>query len=125
MNTNNLCPIRGYNQLERPVHDYDICPSCLCEFGVSDSERTHEDLREDWIAQGTKWAWGNADLPAPRGWNAVQQLENIGYVCTEADLKNIARVNPVSSDATPVSQEPRNAKSKRSRTLPIPTPSKS
>lgn len=91
-----ICPVCGYNALERPIHNYDVCPSCLCEFGVSDADWTYAELREDWIANGALWAWGSKDIPEPRGWSAVEQLKNIDYHCTLQDIRSIARFRETS-----------------------------
>jgi len=76
-----LCPVCGYDALEEPAYDQDgcssfeICPSCGTQFGYDDSSAAHAKLREEWINAGMKW-WSTAH-PAPIGWSAVRQLENV------------------------------------------------
>src|SRR5438270_13639559 len=88
-----LCPVCGYAGLDSPIRNYDICPCCLCEFGVSDSEWSHDELREDWIAHGAQWAWGSKDIPKPLVWSAIRQLQKAGYVLSDEDLIKITLAN--------------------------------
>lgn len=90
MTTKNICPVCGYDKLERPIHDYDICPCCRCEFGISDCEWTHDELREDWITHGAQWAWGSVEASKPFGWSPYTQLRNIKYNITDHDKTMIA-----------------------------------
>lgn len=92
----NICPVCGYDALRRPPVDYSICPYCRTEYGVSDYSWSHAELRQIWIEHGAKW--GSRRVAEPAGWNVVQQLENIGYTCTDADLKSIACANSTSAD---------------------------
>ena len=82
-----LCPVCGYDGFDHVPENYDICPSCLLEFGVSDTDWTYDELRRDWIAQGAKWAWGNEKMSPPPRWSALRQLCNIGYRITENERK--------------------------------------
>lgn len=93
----NICPVCGYDRLERPIQDYDICPSCLCEFGISDRDWTYDEIREDWIAHGAQWAWGSNDIPKPYMWDNVEQLYNIGYICSASDLQKMGREKSIPS----------------------------
>lgn len=72
-----ICPVCGFDNLHRPVKEWEICPCCLTEFGVSDRDWTYEELREDWVAHGALWAWGSKDIPVPPGWNAEEQLNTL------------------------------------------------
>lgn len=67
-----MCPVCGYADLKAAPQDYEICPSCGTEFGLDDSERTHEELRKAWIASGAHW-FSDRTRP-PSGWNATEQL---------------------------------------------------
>ncbi|RBP15900.1 hypothetical protein DFR50_107170 [Roseiarcus fermentans] len=74
------CPVCGYDGLEEPAYDdvgapsYEICPCCGIEFGYEDASRSHESLREEWIAKGMPW-W--ADDKPPPGWDPVQQVRSL------------------------------------------------
>lgn len=78
-----LCPVCGYDKLEYPPHDYSICPCCRTEFGVSDRNWSHNDLRQDWIARGANW--GSILTPRPANWNFVKQLLNIYDTLTQEE----------------------------------------
>jgi len=86
MNNKITCPVCGYDGFDHLPQQYDICPSCLLEFGVSDVDWTHDELRQDWIEHGAKWAWGSQDIPRPANWSACRQLLNLGYRVTPSDL---------------------------------------
>ncbi len=74
----NKCPVCGYNGLHEPAYDrhgyasFEICPCCGIEFGYEDARRSHESLRDKWIARGMPW-WSDVRKP-PAGWDPVQQL---------------------------------------------------
>ena len=68
------CPVCGYN-MEDPPSDFNICPSCGTEFGLSDVNASIEALRANWIADGARW-WSDTD-PRPDGWNAAAQLAEL------------------------------------------------
>jgi hypothetical protein len=53
-----------------PPQDYNICPCCGTEFANDDQDKTHAQLRVEWIAGGMKWFFG---LP-PFMWNPQMQL---------------------------------------------------
>lgn len=67
----NICPVCAY-KMDDPPRDYNICPSCGTEFGVSDLNSSILELREMWIKTGPKW-WSVTD-PQPMGWNPFAQL---------------------------------------------------
>lgn len=52
--------------------DYYICWCCGTEFGYDDCTRTHEQLRDEWMAGGCVW-WARFAEP-PAGWDAARQL---------------------------------------------------
>jgi hypothetical protein len=58
--------------MDDPPERYNICPSCGTEFGLHDAVRTHEEIRNVWIAGGMKW-WSKFDS-APIGWSALAQM---------------------------------------------------
>ncbi len=91
---NNMCPVCGYNQFTKTLKDHDICPSCLFTFFVNDMDWTPEELREDWIADGARWAWGSQDIPKPQNWSAIEQLKNIPYHVTDEEKRLIAPDEP-------------------------------
>lgn len=57
---NYTCPVCFYDKLEEPPADYLICPQCGCEFGVDDFNKSHDELRAEWVAGGSKW-WSPVD----------------------------------------------------------------
>lgn len=85
------CPVCGYPELEEDprTRSFEICPSCLTEFGYSDARRGYDALRADWIAEHARW--GSEIISRPLGWSAVEQLRNIDYEATEEDLESISR----------------------------------
>ena len=85
----NTCPVCGYDNLRCPVADYSICPCCHTEFGVSDYSWSHDVLRRIWLERGANW--GSKRVAEPPDWSPAEQLSNIGYKCTDADLINIAK----------------------------------
>lgn len=71
------CPVCGYDQLEDPPTDYNICECCGTEFGYHDARRSHAELRQRWITAGMPW-WDRR-VPPPADWNPVAQLLRAGY----------------------------------------------
>jgi hypothetical protein len=69
-----MCPVCGY-AMQDPPRDYNICPSCGTEFGVSDANSSIEALRLAWIATGAHW-WSTTE-PKPENWNAAIQLAGL------------------------------------------------
>lgn len=63
-----------FPSLPYPPIDYHICPCCSTEFGNDDSDFSHDQLREIWIANGANWFFGNP----PESWNPWVQLINAG-----------------------------------------------
>jgi hypothetical protein len=70
------CPVCGYNQLQYPPTNENICPSCYTEFGYDDATRSYAELRAEWLANGAHWEGANVMQP-PQGWNAYEQLANL------------------------------------------------
>lgn len=69
------CPVCFFDQLPYPPEDYHICLCCGTEFGNDDEERTLEELRSAWIANGAQWFY---DRP-PVDWNPWDQLAMAGH----------------------------------------------
>jgi hypothetical protein len=73
MSPMNRCPVSGYDELREPAYDcfgdasFEICPCCGIEFGYEDASRSHESLRNDWIAKGMHWH-SSVKAPPP-GWD--------------------------------------------------------
>jgi len=65
------CPVCGYFDFELPPSRHDICSCCGTEFGFSDDDTTHEELRAQWIAGGAKW-WFREP---PEDWSPEKQLK--------------------------------------------------
>jgi hypothetical protein len=64
------CSVCFFDQMPDPPQDYNICPCCGTEFGNDDQDKTHEQLRIEWIASGAKWFYGDP----PPDWNVLAQL---------------------------------------------------
>ncbi len=64
------CPVCFYPDMEDPPQDGNICPCCGTEFGNDDYAMTHEELRDEWIAEGMPWFFEDP----PPGCSAKQQL---------------------------------------------------
>jgi hypothetical protein len=75
------CPVCGYANLELPPSGFEICPSCGTEFEYHDAQRSHEELRFEWIANGMHWY--SHSLQPPNNWNPLQQLMVAGHVRIE------------------------------------------
>jgi hypothetical protein len=75
------CPVCGYDQLRRPPADHLIGPSCGTQFEYHDSIRSHEELREQWVAGGM--LWHSRARPAPEGWDPHVQLARVATATPE------------------------------------------
>lgn len=73
------CPVCGYDKLEHPPRDFNICPCCYTEFGYEDHMVSPVELRKEWIRNGMRWEGANV-MPAPPSWNPVEQLARAGYI---------------------------------------------
>ena len=75
------CPVCGFPGLYEAAYDkagassFEICPCCGIEFGYEDARRSHEELRQKWIAEGMKWHFGSV----PSNWNPITQLVKAGF----------------------------------------------
>lgn len=69
------CPVCFYD-LDYAPSDFNICPSCGTEFGYSDSGRSFEELRAEWLRLGAKWS--SSVVEKAQNWNPIQQLLNAG-----------------------------------------------
>lgn len=76
-----LCPVCGFDQLEDPPVNDEICPSCGTHFGYHDATRPHQELTLKWIFDGMPWR-SPVERP-PLNWNPRNQLANIGYAIHE------------------------------------------
>jgi rubredoxin len=72
------CPVCGFNKLEDPPANDEICPSCGTQFGYHDFTRSHAELRVRWLANGALWH-SRVD-PQPPNWNGIRQLFDTGLV---------------------------------------------
>ena len=68
------CPVCGYADLDGPPEAYIICQCCGTEFDYHDAERTHEELRAAWIAEGAKWH--SRRRQPPNGGSPFDQLRD-------------------------------------------------
>jgi hypothetical protein len=56
------CPVCYYLMPEIPA-EYNICPRCGTEFENDDADKTHEQLRRDWINAGAKFFFKGKPQP--------------------------------------------------------------
>ena len=81
-NNQYLCPVCGYPELDDPAYDeygcssYEICPCCGTQFGYDDTEKSHFQLRVEWVQQGGRW-WSST-LETTENWDAERQLFKAG-----------------------------------------------
>jgi transcriptional regulator with XRE-family HTH domain len=66
------CPVCGYDELIQPPKNFYICDCCGTEFENDDFDRTHQELRDDWIARHMPW-FSKSTFP-PRNWSPYRQL---------------------------------------------------
>ena len=64
------CPVCFYPDMEDPAQEPNICICCGTEFGNDDYAMTHDELRDEWIAEGMPWFF---EEPPP-GWSGERQL---------------------------------------------------
>ena len=79
-----------YPKMPYPPRDYHICPCCGTEFGNDDADRSHEELREEWLSAGARWFFGNP----PQHWNPLQQLLNAGMNYSFVDSERQLSIEP-------------------------------
>jgi hypothetical protein len=65
-----LCPVCGYDQMDAPPRNYEICSCCGTEFGNDDAFLSHSQLRQQWLDHGAPWFFRQP----PLGWNPYLQL---------------------------------------------------
>lgn len=70
-----MCPVCYYQRMQDAPQNYNICECCGTEFGNDDEIYSHEELRSQWIANGTPWFFRSA----PVGWNPWLQLTGAYY----------------------------------------------
>jgi len=75
------CPVCGYDKLDDPPINHNVCSCCGTHFGYHDVGHTWLELREDWLLKGAPW-FSRAVAP-PIGWNALKQLNKL------SDMENI------------------------------------
>ena len=70
----NLCPVCRYPDpaMTAPPEPYYICPCCGTEFALDDEQKTHAQLRDEWIARGMPWF--STYTPPPTRWSPADQL---------------------------------------------------
>jgi len=67
-----LCPVCGYDDLTQPPKNFSICDCCGTEFESDDFDRSHEELRIDWISNNLPWF--SRSVVAPKNWSPYRQL---------------------------------------------------
>lgn len=67
-----ICPVCGYDELEQPPKNFSICDSCGTEFENDDFNRSHAELRHEWITQNMPW-FSRSSSP-PKNWSPLRQL---------------------------------------------------
>jgi hypothetical protein len=86
---NYTCPVCGYDRLDDPPADYNICECCGTEFGYHDSTFAHAELRDRWVRNGARWH--SRAFPPPSGWSAHEQLVRAGHLPEAARLEPAGR----------------------------------
>lgn len=66
------CPVCGYDQLDKPPNNFSVCACCGTEFEADDFDRTHSELRSEWIEKDMPW-FSRSTLK-PKNWNGYRQL---------------------------------------------------
>jgi hypothetical protein len=70
-----VCPVCGYDKLDEPPTNHNICSCCGTHFEYDDFETSHEDLRKQWINGGCQWF--SDYTKQPENWNPQKQIENL------------------------------------------------
>ncbi len=70
-----VCPVCGYDQLDEPAANHNICSCCGTHFGYHDVGHTWAELRGNWLLKGAPW-FSKAVQP-PAGWNPALQLQKL------------------------------------------------
>jgi hypothetical protein len=71
------CPVCGYNEMQFPPSEHNICPCCSTEFGYDDFSKSHRVLRNEWLAHGANW-FSYTTIP-PFTWNGFRQVIEAGF----------------------------------------------
>jgi transcriptional regulator with XRE-family HTH domain len=66
------CPVCGFDELAKPPEDFSICECCGTEFESDDFDRSHAELRHDWISNNMLWF--SRSVLAPKNWSPFRQL---------------------------------------------------
>jgi hypothetical protein len=66
------CPVCGYDELTQSPENFSICECCGTEFESDDFDRSHAELRRDWITNNMPW-FSRAIL-MPKNWSPDRQL---------------------------------------------------
>jgi hypothetical protein len=83
---NFICPVCGYDEMDAPPRNYEICSCCGTEFGNDDQLQTHDQLREQWIRRGALWFFREP----PANWDPWRQLILGGFSHIVAELRGRA-----------------------------------
>ena len=79
------CPVCGFTKLKYPADDYSICPCCATEFGYTDANRSHAELRQQWLDGGMRWH--SRRTPQPYDFNPAKQLSDLLEVEDKSETK--------------------------------------
>ena len=114
----NICPVCGF-LMRYPPRDWHICPSCGTEFGYEDVGRTHEELKNGWIARGMRW-WSPVETP-PIGWSPIEQLNNLAVLRTQTYTLSLAYSNNATTvgDVSGITWVRRGGRRSHSTLLPM------
>jgi transcriptional regulator with XRE-family HTH domain len=66
------CPVCGYDQLTNPPANFNVCPCCGTEFEADDFDRSHKEVRGEWIEKDMPW-FSRSTLQ-PKNWSGYRQL---------------------------------------------------
>jgi hypothetical protein len=72
------CPVCGYDQLDEPPANHNICSCCGTHFGYHDVGHSWAELRERWLLKGAPW-FSHA-ISRPAQWNALEQLQRLADI---------------------------------------------
>ncbi len=87
------CPVCGFGKLWAPAEDDFICPSCGTQFGYTDANRTHSQLRQVWIDNGKQWY--SPVFPKPLDFNPDYQLQKL----LQSEREQITEISVVVVDS--------------------------
>lgn len=72
------CPVCGYLDMPQPANNHSICSCCGTQFELDDFEKSYDELRADWIANGCPWF--SRAVPEPSQWRPFVQLALAGFI---------------------------------------------